>query len=217
MATTIFSQPPSGNPHRNSGPSVAGRRPAALAVASALWPSSSDLFAEDFLTDSLDEDGNELGNLLAQIQDFSESNHSGPADLFKFRELLVEAAHSVFMRWKVLHQLRTMALTDDLTSLYNRRGFLLLGMHYLRLALRNAQPLCLYFADVDRLKIVNDCCGHVQGDALLVACGEILKMTFRESDIIARIGGDEFAVLVQGGTSDRATRFWAVSNRRSTP
>ncbi|HXJ46629.1 MAG TPA: GGDEF domain-containing protein [Candidatus Dormibacteraeota bacterium] len=202
MATTIFSQPPSGNPHRNSGPSVAGRRPAALAVASALWPSSSDLFAEDFLTDSLDEDGNELGNLLAQIQDFSESNHSGPADLFKFRELLVEAAHSVFMRWKVLHQLRTMALTDDLTSLYNRRGFLLLGMHYLRLALRNAQPLCLYFADVDRLKIVNDCCGHVQGDALLVACGEILKMTFRESDIIARIGGDEFAVLVQGGTSE---------------
>ena len=202
MATTIFSQPPSGNPHRNSGPSVAGRRPAALAVASALWPSSSDLFAEDFLTDSLDEDGNELGNLLAQIQDFSELNHSGPADLFKFRELLVEAAHSVFMRWKVLHQLRTMALTDDLTSLYNRRGFLLLGMHYLRLALRNAQPLCLYFADVDRLKIVNDCCGHVQGDALLVACGEILKMTFRESDIIARIGGDEFAVLVQGGTSE---------------
>ena len=202
MATTIFSQPPSGNPHRNSGPSVAGRRPAALAVASALWPSSSDLFAEDFLTDSLDEDGNELGNLLAQIQDFSESNHSGPADLFKFRELLVEAAHSVFMRWKVLHQLRTTALTDDLTSLYNRRGFLLLGMHYLRLALRNAQPLCLYFADVDRLKIVNDCCGHVQGDALLVACGEILKMTFRESDIIARIGGDEFAVLVQGGTSE---------------
>jgi len=202
MATTIFSQPPSGNPHRNSGPSVAGRRPAALAVASALWPSSSDLFAEDFLTDSLDEDGNELGNLLAQIQDFSESNHSGPADLFKFRELLVEAAHSVFMRWKVLHQLRTMALTDDLTSLYNRRGFLLLGMHYLRLALRNAQPLCLYFADVDRLKIINDCCGHVQGDALLVACGEILKTTFRESDIVARIGGDEFAVLVQGGTSE---------------
>ena len=202
MATTIFSQPPSGNPHRNSGPSVAGRRPAALAVASALWPSSSDLFAEDFLTDSLDEDGNELGNLLAQIQDFSESNHSGPADLFKFRELLLEAAHSVFMRWKVLHQLRTTALTDDLTSLYNRRGFLLLGMHYLRLALRNAQPLCLYFADVDRLKIINDCCGHVQGDALLVACGEILKTTFRESDIVARIGGDEFAVLVQGGTSE---------------
>jgi diguanylate cyclase (GGDEF)-like protein len=75
-------------------------------------------------------------------------------------------------------------------------------MHYLRLALRNSQPLCLYFADVDGLKIVNDSRGHVQGDALLVACGEVLKMTFRESDIIARIGGDEFAVLAQGGTSE---------------
>jgi len=202
MATMTFPNSPNGNPSRNPETLGAGRRPAALALASSLWPSSSDLFAEDFLTDSMDEDSNELDNLLTQIQDFSESSHSGAADLFKFRELLVEAAHSVFMRWKVLHQLRTMALTDDLTTLYNRRGFLLLGMHYLRLALRNAQPLCLYFADVDRLKIINDSCGHVQGDALLVACGEVLKMTFRESDIIARIGGDEFAVLVQGGTSE---------------
>jgi len=68
----------------------------------------------------------------------------GAADLFKFRELLLEAAHSVFMRWKVLHQLRTMALTDELTNLYNRRGFLLLGLHYIRLALRNSQPISLY-------------------------------------------------------------------------
>src|SRR5258705_2489135 len=74
-------------------------------------------------------------------------------------------------------------------------------MHFLRPAGRPA-PLSLYLADVDGLKIVNDCCGHVQGDALLVACGEVLKATFRESDIIARIGGDEFAVLAQGGTSE---------------
>jgi len=99
------------------------KAPAALAVASALWPSSSELFAEDFLYRFLDEDSNELGNLLAQIEAFSESMNSGAADLFKFRELLLEAAHSVFMRWKVVHQLRTMALTDELTNLYNRRGF----------------------------------------------------------------------------------------------
>jgi len=202
MATMTFPDWPNGNPPNNSETLGAGRRPAALALASSLWPSSNDLFAEDFLTDSLDDDSNELGGLLAHVEAFSVSEKSGAADLSKFRELLLEAAQSVFMRWKVLHQLRTMALTDELTSLYNRRGFLLLGMHYLRLALRNAQPLCLYFADVDRLKVVNDCCGHVQGDALLVACGEVLKMTFRESDIIARIGGDEFAVLAQGGTSE---------------
>jgi len=51
----------------------------------------------------------------------------GPDDLFKFRQLLLEVSQSVFLRWKVLHQLRTMALTDELTGLYNRRGFLLLG------------------------------------------------------------------------------------------
>lgn len=198
------------NPQRSAEALPAGRRPAALSAASTLWPSYSEHFAEEFLTDSLDEDTNELGNLLAQIQVFSESAHSGPSDLFKFRELLLEAAHSVFLRWKVLHQLRTMALTDELTSLYNRRGFLLLGMHYVRLALRNAQPISLYFVDVDGLKTVNDECGHVQGDALLVACGEVLKMTFRESDIIARLGGDEFAVLAQGATSESRD---AVLNR----
>jgi len=202
MAAMTFPDSTNCNPPRASENLGTGRRPAALAVASSLWPSSNDLFAEEFLADSLDDGSNELGSLLAQVEAFSVSEKSGSADLSKFRDLLLEAAQSVCMRWRVLHQLRTMALTDELTSLYNRRGFLLLGMHYLRLALRNAQPLCLYFADVDRLKIVNDCCGHVQGDALLVACGEVLKMTFRESDIIARIGGDEFAVLAQGGTSE---------------
>ena len=201
MSTMVFPDLPNGNHPKHSETLGIGRRPAAMTLASSLWPSSSELFTEDFLTDSGDEDSNELRNLLAQIEAFSGSAHSGTSDLFKFRELLLEAAHSVFMRWKVLHQLRTMALTDELTSLYNRRGFLLLGMHYLRLARRNA-PLSLYFADVDGLKIVNDCCGHVQGDALLVACGEVLKTTFRESDIIARVGGDEFAVLAQGGTSE---------------
>ena len=210
MATLTFPDPSNGNPQRSAENSLAGRRPAALAAASALWPASSELFNEDFLTDSLDEDTNELRKLLAQIEAFSESVHSSPADLFKFRELLLEAAHSVFMRWKVLHQLRTMALTDELTSLYNRRGFLLLGMHYIRLALRNSDPISLYFVDVDGLKIINDRCGHVQGDALLVACGEVLKMTFRESDIIARIGGDEFAVLAQGATGESRS---AVMNR----
>lgn len=210
MSTMTFPNPSNSSPQSGAEISLNGRRPAALVAASALWPSAGELFAEEFLTDSLDEDTNELGNLLARIQVFSESVHSGTGDLFKFRELLLEAAQAVFTRWKVLHQLRTMALTDELTNLYNRRGFLLLGMHYIRLALRNAQPISLYFADLDGLKTVNDRCGHVQGDALLIGCAEVLKTTFRESDIIARIGGDEFAILAQGATGE--TRD-AVLNR----
>ncbi|GAC1631507.1 MAG: hypothetical protein NVS9B14_03430 [Candidatus Acidiferrum sp.] len=143
-----------------------------------------------------------MNDLLAQIEVFSQSAGSGPAELIKFRELLLEVANAVFLRWKVVHQLRTMALTDELTGLYNRRGFLLLGTHNIRLAQRASQPLILLFADVDGLKGINDRCGHVHGDALLVGCGEVLKMTFRESDVVARIGGDEFAILAQGAAGE---------------
>jgi len=203
MARISFPLPPEEEPiHHNQVAASVSRRSAALAAASSSWPAASDLFSEDFLAESLDEQEDELSRLLVQVETFSQAAGSGPEELFKFRELLLQVAHSVFLRWKVLHQLRTMALTDELTGLYNRRGFLLLAMHNVRLAIRSSQPLLLFFADVDGLKAINDRCGHVQGDALLVGCGEVLKMTFRESDIIARIGGDEFAVLAQGGTGE---------------
>jgi len=210
MSTMTFPDPMNGNPPNTAQNLATGRRAAALNLASSLWPSSSDLFAEEFLTDSFEDETIEIGRLLARVEALADSGLSTVDDLSQFRDALLEAAQSVFMRWKILHQLRTMALTDDLTGLYNRRGFLLLGMHYLSIASRNAQPLSLYFADVDGLKFINDARGHVQGDALLIACGEVLKMTFRESDIVARIGGDEFAVLVQGGTSESQE---AVLNR----
>ena len=178
------------------------RRSEAIAAAYSIWPNSRDLFSDEFFMDPAEEHPDELTELLARVESFSQSPNTGVEDLFKFRELLLEVAHSVFLRWKVLHQLRTMALTDELTGLYNRRGFLLLGTHNVRLALRSQQPLLLFFADVDGLKAINDQCGHVHGDALLVGCGEVLKMTFRESDIVARIGGDEFAILAQGGTGE---------------
>lgn len=198
----ILPSPQDSDPTNHLPHSASGRRSAALAAAASLWPASGDLFANEFLTDTFGQDNDELGDLLAQVEAFSRSPANGEDDLFKFRELLLEVAQSVFLRWKVLHQLRTMALTDELTGLYNRRGFLLLGTHNIRLALRTEQPLFLFFTDVDGLKSINDSFGHVQGDALLVGCGEVLKMTFRESDIIARIGGDEFAILAQGNSTE---------------
>jgi diguanylate cyclase (GGDEF)-like protein len=206
-----FPLPADGESQSRFCTSASSRRSNALAAAAALWPSSGELFAEEFLADTLQEEENdELADLISQVEAFSHSPGSGPEDLFKFRRLLLEASQSVFLRWKVLHQLRTMALTDELTGLYNRRGFLLLGSHNVRLALRVPQPLFLFFADVDGLKQVNDDCGHVQGDALLIGCAEVLKMTFRESDIIARLGGDEFAILVHGNSNESRG---AVMNR----
>lgn len=86
-------------------------------------------------------------------------------------------------------------LIDDLTKLYNRRGFLSLAGQQLKAAGRAKRYLVVLFADFDSLKQVNDTLGHPEGDRALIETAEVLKETFRESDIIARIGGDEFAVL----------------------
>jgi diguanylate cyclase (GGDEF)-like protein len=87
------------------------------------------------------------------------------------------------------------SLVDDLTQLYNRRGFRELAEQQLRVATRIDQPVLLFFIDVDKLKYINDTFGHHAGDKLLIRLAGILKSSFRESDLIARIGGDEFTVL----------------------
>ena len=92
-------------------------------------------------------------------------------------------------------ELRYLALTDDLTCLYNRRGFFAAATHQLKLARRNAQGLLLFFCDVDNLKTINDSYGHREGDLAIIRAADALERTFRGSDILARLGGDEFAVL----------------------
>jgi diguanylate cyclase (GGDEF)-like protein/PAS domain S-box-containing protein len=98
-------------------------------------------------------------------------------------------------RKQMEEQLRAISLVDDLTGLYNRRGFLTVAEHQMKLAGRNRKNLLLLFIDLDNLKDVNDEFGHPIGDQALIQTTRILKKTFRGSDIIARIGGDEFVVL----------------------
>jgi diguanylate cyclase (GGDEF)-like protein/PAS domain S-box-containing protein len=93
-------------------------------------------------------------------------------------------------------ELEAMALTDQLTGLYNRRGFFTLATRELRRAQRSKESMLLFFADLDGLKAINDDFGHEEGDRILMAAAKILTQTFRTSDIISRIGGDEFAILV---------------------
>jgi diguanylate cyclase (GGDEF)-like protein len=87
------------------------------------------------------------------------------------------------------------SITDELTSLLNRRGFFTLAEQQLKIARRTGREMVLLFADLDKLKLVNDTLGHAEGDQALRETATILKNTFRESDIIARIGGDEFVML----------------------
>jgi diguanylate cyclase (GGDEF)-like protein len=130
--------------------------------------------------------------------------------LREIRTLLVKAAHAVAVQSEILSELRLLALTDDLTGFYNRRGFLILAMQQLKVSRRNGQPMLLFFADVDHLKTTNDLYGHNEGDALLLRCAAALNNTFRESDILARLGGDEFAVLAAEG-ADRTCH--AITSR----
>jgi diguanylate cyclase (GGDEF)-like protein len=94
------------------------------------------------------------------------------------------------------HQALNLSFVDELTGLYNRRGFLSLARQQLDAATLVRRPMLLIFVDVDGLKPINDRFGHAAGDRALVEMGTVLKSTFRERDIPARLGGDEFVVLV---------------------
>lgn len=107
-------------------------------------------------------------------------------------------------RLKEREELRAISLVDELTGLYNRRGFLTLADQQLKLADRTKKGMLILFVDLDHLKQINDTFGHPEGDLALAETASILKRTFRKSDIIARIGGDEFAVLAIESHKDHA-------------
>jgi len=91
-------------------------------------------------------------------------------------------------------KIQDLSLRDELTGLYNLRGFQILAEQALRLSHRSQVPFSILFVDVDDLKQINDREGHGTGSRLLVEAAEFLTSHFRETDIVARIGGDEFAV-----------------------
>ena len=103
---------------------------------------------------------------------------------------------------RMLAALRATSLVDELTGLYNRRGFLFLAQQQVKIADRTKRGMLLLFADLDDLKRVNDTLGHHEGDRALIETANILKETFRGADIIARIGGDEFAVVTVEARKD---------------
>ena len=98
-------------------------------------------------------------------------------------------------RKKTEEEIQSLSMTDQLTGLYNRRGFITLAEQQLKLSERYKRDLLLFFADLDGMKWINDTLGHEEGDNALRDVSVILKETFRATDIVARIGGDEFAIL----------------------
>lgn len=92
-------------------------------------------------------------------------------------------------------EILTLSITDPLTGLNNRRGFLSLAEQQLKLSERNRRRMLFFFADLDGLKWINDTLGHEEGDHAPLEAATVFKETFRTSDIVARLGGDEFAAF----------------------
>jgi two-component system cell cycle response regulator len=139
--------------------------------------------------------------------------------------LLSQTLRFAIERHRMRSALGDLALTDELTGLHNRRGFVTLATQDLALARRGKKHLLVAFGDLDDLKGINDTLGHAEGDAALRDVAGVLRRTFRESDLIARIGGDEFAVLVRSAAdsnvdvlrrrlSDQLTDFNRRAKRR---
>ncbi len=116
-------------------------------------------------------------------------------------------------RQRLQMELHRLALTDPLTGLYSRRGFLTLADQQLKAMERTKRGLILLFADLDGLKQINDTFGHEEGDTALVQTAALLKQTFRGSDIVARLGGDEFVVLAAEAAQESAAVMTARLQR----
>lgn len=98
-------------------------------------------------------------------------------------------------RHRVLVQLRAMSLVDELTGLYNRQGFLRLAQQQTKMAVRTKRGMILMSVDIDSIGSINDAYGHREGDVALIETASLLRQVFRGSDVIARVGPDEFVVL----------------------
>jgi two-component system cell cycle response regulator len=130
------------------------------------------------------------------VQDFLDKEHLE-------RTVLARALRYSIERHRLQKNLQNLSLIDDLTGLYNRRGFLALAEQHLRIIQRKGAALLIYL-DLDDLKLINDSYGHLEGNRALIVTANVLRACFRQSDILARLGGDEFCVLMTDAGQDSA-------------
>jgi diguanylate cyclase (GGDEF)-like protein len=156
---------------------------------------SAERGVEESLSSALRAADNEFGQILREVDEISKLLKSDHPDTQTVRAAAHPAVWSAVKQALLDRELRYLALTDDLTCLYNRRGFFAAATQQLKLAQRNAQSLLLLFCDVDNLKKINDTYGHREGDLALIRTADALEQSFRGSDILSRLGGDEFVVL----------------------
>jgi diguanylate cyclase (GGDEF)-like protein len=132
---------------------------------------------------------------LSEMPDERKKKSQLIEELVELRQRTAQFEKSAIQCRRAEETLRSLAFVDELTGLYNRRGFLVLGQQQIKIGSRTNRQVILLFADIDGMKKINDSFGHPTGDLALVDIAGILKGTFRGSDIVSRWGGDEFAVV----------------------
>jgi diguanylate cyclase (GGDEF)-like protein len=125
------------------------------------------------------------------------------------KNVLTRSIRYAIERHHLLSELHNQSLKDYLTGLNNRRGFFILAQQHAKLAKRMKRPVLFVVADLDGMKKINDTFGHEAGDQALIETAGILKKTFRDADIIGRIGGDEFAVCIMEDDTSTAEAITA--------
>src|SRR6266404_2195896 len=160
---------------------------------------------DDVFQALLSEANRELASLLRDVRSESQGTLAGDTRSQPVSELLMRAVRCAAKQYMLQAELGNLALTDELTGLYNRRGFMAMAERQMRLGRRTGRGMLLFMMDVDGLKQINDSFGHLEGDRVLKRTAKVLEETFRDSDVIARQGGDEFAVLAieAAGHSER--------------
>jgi diguanylate cyclase (GGDEF)-like protein len=139
-----------------------------------------------------------VAHLLDEGMPLGEPSSSND-ELGKLERVLIRSGTRVV---ELQGELRRMGTSDALTRLMNRRGFIPSAEHQLDVAKRTHQPMALVFLDLDRLKTVNDTLGHAAGDGMITEAAYVMGQTFRASDLIGRVGGDEFCVLFMTESED---------------
>ena len=155
----------------------------------------ADQSLESALSAALRAADSEFGDILQEVDKISQLLKSDDPGKETLRVAVHPAVWSAVKQALLDRELRHLALTDDLTCLYNRRGFFAAATQLLKLASRNSQGLLFLFFDFDGLKGINDSFGHREGDLALIRSSDALERSFRGSDVVARIGGDEFVAL----------------------
>jgi len=120
---------------------------------------------------------------------------AGRPHTYRGRAVTVMILRDITELARLRERLLSLSHMDELTGLSNRRGFQFLAYQQMKLANRSRKGLLLIFLDLDNMKWINDTLGHRAGDGALVETARILRETMRKSDIVARIGGDEFVVM----------------------